>query len=245
MLATLDLFVFLDGSGNELKMNGSTVKAEAPSLFRIRLYPQNQPIVLESATGEIFELRYRIPTKLNRGFVGIGFGPYQYNFVAPATDVNTKAAIVTVYGSYQMSDSTYFTAFNATAIHKNYFSDTGLYFKSESVRFLDRRVTLYVMLGANMIAFKYGSDAKRKWGAPQGFEAVYRDFLSPNRSLVFGAFIYPPIDGKSYYNSWIRYGSPAIFAEVNYLGIRDKFEGDSVNVRTVGFSIGFPLARFF
>ena len=52
-------------------------------------------------------------------------------------------------------------------------------------------------------------------------------------------------NGKSYYNTWIRYGSTAIFGEVNYLGIRDTIDGDSVYARSVGFSVGFPIARFF
>lgn len=245
MVPALDLFLFVDGAGDELKMNGSTVKAVAPSLFRIRLFPQNEPVVLESTSGGSYELRYRIPANLNRGFIGLGVGPYRYYLSAPAVDLNTTAAVLTLYGSYQLSDSTYFTAFNATAIHKRFFSDTGFYFKSESLRVLDRRVTLYVMLGANLMAFKDGPAVRKKWGAPQGFEASYRDFLSPNRSLVVGAFVYPPIDGKSYYNAWIRYGSPSLFGEVNYLGVRNQFESDSIYVRSLGFSIGFPLARFF
>jgi hypothetical protein len=245
MLASLDLFLFLDGSGDELKMNGSTVKAEAPSLFRLRLYPQNQPIILESTNGDSFELRYRIPTKLNRGFIGVGVGPYQYQLQAPGTDVNTTAGVVTIYGSYQLNETVRFTAFDATAIHKNYFTDTGFYIKSESFRVLDQRVSVYVMLGANLNGFKYGSGTQKKWGVPQGFEAAYRDFLSPNRSLVFGAFIYPPIDGKSYYNTWLRYGSSSIFGEFNFLEVRNRFDADTVHVRSVGFSVGFPLAKFF
>lgn len=244
LLASLDLFLFVDGAGNELKMNGSTVKAEAPSLFRFRLFPQNQPILLDSANGDAFELRYRIPTKMNRGFIGIGLGPYEYHLAAPGTDVSTTAAIFTLYGSYQITDSVKFTAFDATAVHKNYFTDTGLYFKSESAKLLDQRINIYVMLGANLVGVKYGGDTQRKWGAPQGFEMVYHDFLSPNRALVFGAFIYPPIDGKSYYNSWLRYGSSSFFGELNYLGVRNRIDDASVYVRSLGFSVGFPLANF-
>jgi len=244
-LASLDLFLFLDGAGDRLKMNGSTVKAEAPSLFRLRLFPQNQPIVLETESGDVIELRYQIPARLNRGFLGVGLGPYDYRFLAPGTDVRTAAGVFTVYGSYELSDTVRFTAFNATAIHRNYFSDTGLYLKSESFKALDRRLSVSVMLGANFVALRYGGRAQKKWGAPQGFEAAYRDFLAPNRSLVLGAFIYPPIDGKSYYNGWLRYGSPALFGELNYLEIRNQIDGASVHVRSLGFSVGFPLARFF
>jgi hypothetical protein len=244
-LASLDLFLFLDGAGDSIKMNGSTMKAEAPSLFRIRLFPQNQPILLESANGGTFELRYRIPTKLNRGFLGVGLGPYKYHLEAPGSGANATAAVLTIYGSYQLSESVRFTAFNATVVNPNFYSDTGFYLKSDSAKFLDGRVTFSVMLGANLMGFHYDSSTHKKWGAPQGFEAVYHDFLSPNRSLVVGAFIYPLIEGKSYYNSWLRYGSPALFGEVNYLGVRNQFLDETVTVRSIGFSLGFPLARFF
>jgi hypothetical protein len=245
LVASLDLSLFLDGAGSELKVNGSTVKAVAPSLFQLRLSSQNQPIILETESGDSFELSDRIPPRLNRGFLGVGIGPYHYQLTAPSTNVDTTAGILTVYGSYQFTDTVRFTAFNATAIHKNYFSDTGLYLKSESFKVFDQRMTIYVMVGANFVGLKYGEETQKKWGAPQGFEASYRDFLVPNYSLVLGAFIYPPIDGKSYYNSWIRYGASSFFAELNYLGIRNTFDGQSVAVRSIGFSLGFPLARFF
>jgi len=245
MMASLDLLIFIDGAGEEIKVNGSSVRADSPSLFRLRLFPQNQPILLETKTGNAFELRYRIPSKLNRGFIGLGVGPYQYELRAPNVSVNTTAATLTAYGSYQLSDSVRFTAFNATTIHRHFFTDTGFYLKSDSVKLLDQKISVYLMLGANFMGFKYGTDLQKRWGAPQGFEATYHDFLSPNRSMTFGAFIYPPIDGKSYYNSWIRYGSSSLFGEFNYLGIRNNFDGEVVEVRSVGLSIGFPLARFF
>ena len=83
------------------------------------------------------------------------------------------------------------------------------------------------------------------FGAPQGFEAIYHDFLGVNKTMTVGGFVYPPIDGKSYYNGWLRYGTSGFFIEVNYLSIRTKFEGDEVGTKSVGASIGFPLAKFF
>jgi hypothetical protein len=245
MPAALDLFLFIDGAGKHLKLNGSTVVAVAPSLFRLRLTPQVDSFEIETEGGARYNLDYRIPQKLNRGFIGAGVGPYRYKLDAPGVAVDTTAAVLTLYGSYQFSDTVRFTAFNATALHANYFTDTGFYFKSDSLKLLDQRVLIYVMLGANLIGYKFGSGTQKKWGVPQGFEAVYRDFLSPNRSLVAGAFVYPPIDGKSYYNTWVRYGSPSLFGEINYLEVRDAIEGQSVYTRSVGFSLGFPLARFF
>ena len=37
----------------------------------------------------------------------------------------------------------------------------------------------------------------------------------------------------------------SIFGELNYLEIRNQIEGAAVHVRSLGFSVGFPLARFF
>ncbi len=190
-------------------------------------------------------MKTKIPSRLNRGFFGMGIGPYHYELHAPGTEVNTTTGIVTVYGSYQVGEIVRITAFNATSIHKNFFSDTGLYLKTDSVRFFDQRVSAYLMLGANLVGYKYGPSTRYNFGAPQGFEAVYHDFLSLNKTMTVGAFIYPPIDGKSYYNAWLRYGASGFFLEMNYLAIRTLFETDSIFTKSVGVSIGFPLARFF
>ncbi len=243
--AILDIALFIDGAGNEIEIDGSKLRAEAPSLFRLRLGPHSESLNIRTASGNLVRLQYRVPNKLNRGFIGVGLGPYRYNLSAPGVDVSTTTPILTLYASYLLTDTVRFTAFNATALHRNYFTDTGFYLKSESLRILDQRATIYVMLGANLVGFKYGSSMKTKWGVPQGFEIAYRDFLSRNRTLILGAFIYPPIDGKSYYNTWIRYGSPGIFFEVNYLGIREMIENQPVSARSVGVSVGVPIARFF
>lgn len=245
MVAVLDLLLFVDGAGDSLRVNGVLSKAEAPSIFRLRLSTQAQPFVLETGGGESYDLKTEIPAKLNRGFFGMGIGPYRYLLTAPGTNVDTTAGILTLYGSYQIGESVRLTVFNATSIHKNFFSDTGFYAKSDSVRLFDQRVSVYLMLGANVVGYKYGSATHFSVGAPQGFEATYHDFLSLNKSMTAGAFIYPPIDGKSYYNAWLRYGSSGFFLEVNYLAIRTRFESDSVYTKSVGASVGFPLARFF
>lgn len=245
MVAVLDVLLFVDGSGDSIRVNGVHSKAEAPSLFRLRLSSQAQPFVLETASGESYSLGTKIPPRLNRGFFGMGIGPYHYKLSAPDTEVDTTAGILTLYGSYQIGETVRLTAFNATSLHRNFFSDTGLYVKTNSVRIFDQRISGYLMLGANVVGYKYRGSTHFNFGAPQGFEATYHDFLSLNRTLTAGGFIYPPIDGKSYYNAWLRYGSPGFFLEMNYLSIRTQFESDSVSTRSVGVSIGFPIARFF
>lgn len=242
---TLDILFWIDGAGDRIRIDGNEIQAEAPSIFRVRLDAGTPTVTIDSATGESFLLTARVPHRVNRGFFGVGLGPYRYRLLAPDTDISTTSGVVTVYGSYHMTESVRLTAFNATTLHRNFFTDTGFYVKSDSARFFDQRITVYLMLGANMVGFRYGGRTRLKGGAPQGFEAMVHDFLRPNRALIFGAFIYPPIDGKSYYNTWIRYGGSAFFGEINYLSIRDRFDERPVASRSLGVSVGFPLARFF
>ncbi len=241
----LDVLFWIDGAGDRIRVDGHELPAEAPSIFRIRLDAGAPSVTIDTAAGESFILSARVPRRVNRGFFGVGLGPYRYRLLAPGTDISTTTGVVTVYGSYHMTESVRLTAFNATTIHRNFFTDTGFYVKSDSARFFDQRITVYLMLGANMVGFRYGGQTRMKGGAPQGFEALVHDFLRPNRALIFGAFIYPPIDGKSYYNTWIRYGGSAFFGEINYLSIRDRFDEKPVASRSLGVSVGFPLARFF
>jgi hypothetical protein len=182
---------------------------------------------------------------MSLGFVGLGLGPYQYRLSGAGTEVSSTTGVLTIYGSYQLGESVRLTAFNATTIHRNFFTDTGLYVKTDSFRFFDQRIGVYLMFGANFFGFKFDSGTRFKGGAPQGFEAVIRDFLYANRSLTAGAFIYPPIDGKSYYNVWLRYGSSKFFGELNYISIRDRFDDRPVYTRSAGVSVGFPFARLF
>lgn len=242
---TLDVLFWIDGAGDKIQVDGISVGAESPSIFRLRIDPDSPPLRIDTDAGESFEMIARVPKRVNRGFFGLGIGPYRYRLQAENTAISTTAGVVTIYGSYHLTESVRLTAFNATTLHKNFFTDTGFYVKSNSARFFDQRITVYLMLGANMVGFRYSGKTRLKGGAPQGFEAVCPDFLHRNRTLTFGAFIYPPIDGKSYYNTWFRYGGSSFFGEMNYLSIRDRFDERSVASRSLGVSVGFPLARFF
>jgi hypothetical protein len=244
-LPALDLLLFWDGEDDSLRVNGAKVPAISPSVFRLRLRPEGGPAVVETREGELFEIQYALPPEMSLGFVGLGLGPYRYRLSGAGTEVSSTTGVLTVYGSYQLGESVRLTAFNATTLHRNFFTDTGLYVKTDSFRFFDQRIGVYLMFGANFFGFKFNSGTRFKGGAPQGFEAVIRDFLQANRSLTAGAFVYPPIDGKSYYNVWLRYGSPSFFGELNYIAIRDRFDDLPVFTRSAGLSIGFPFARLF
>jgi hypothetical protein len=138
-------------------------------------------------------------------------------------------------------------AFNATAVHSAYNTDFGIYLSQESLKTLDRRISVNVMLGAHFFGYKASNQNMFQFGAPQGFEIVFRDFAQKSRNLTFGSFIYPLIDGKEYYNTWVRWGTGSVFAELNYIGWREPLEnGERAFSRSVGISVGMPWTfRFF
>jgi hypothetical protein len=244
-LAALDLWLFWDGEDDFLRVNGVKVPAVAPSVFRLELRPESAPLIVTTREGETYEITYAVPPEMSLGFVGLGLGPYLYRLSGEGTEVSSTAAVITIYGSYQLGESVRLTAFNATTVHRNFSTDTGLYVKTDSFRFFDQRIAVYLMFGANVVGFNFDSGTRFRGGAPQGFEAVVRDFIKPNHSLTAGAFVYPPIDGKSYYNAWLRFGSPKFFGELNYIAIRNRFDDRPVYTRSAGISVGFPFARLF
>jgi hypothetical protein len=144
-----------------------------------------------------------------------------------------------------MTETVRAVAFNATAIHSSFFTDQGFYLLIEQFRVLDQRFSLNLLLGAHAIAFAREKNVYARFGAPQGVEMVYRDFISRYYNLSMGGFVYPPIQGKSYYNLWLRWGTRGLFGEINYLAWREPFGSESLTTSSVGISLGFPLAQFF
>ncbi len=244
-VGSLDLLLWWDGADKTTQIDAFDVTDSPPSVLRIRMNAATPSVVVTTPQGTQYRVSARVPEKVNRGFFGMGIGPYQYRLLAPEADVNSVAGVLTVYGSYQVSDAVRLTAFNATTLNRNTFTDTGLYVKTDSAKFFDQRISVSLMLGANAVGFRYGGRTRLKVGAPQGFEAKIPDFFIPNVALTVGAFVYPPIDQKSYYNTWLRVGTPSFFGELNFLAIRDRFEEGAIYTRSAGISIGFPVARFF
>jgi hypothetical protein len=92
----------------------------------------------------------------------------------------------------------------------------------------------------------YSHDEKftARLSAPQGFELVFRDFFATSRNLTFGAFLYPKIAGRTYYNTWIRWGSGAFFGEVNYIGWKEPHDNGYTETHSLGLSFGIPVWRY-
>ena len=84
-------------------------------------------------------------------------------------------------------------------------------------------------------------------GGPQGIEIVYRDAFKRAHNFSVGAFAYPPINDRSYYNVWLRWGTGKFFGELNFISWREKagtYDSQTVFNRSMGVSFGFPLFRF-
>ena len=107
---------------------------------------------------------------------------------------------------------------------------------------LDERLVFSILLGFHLVSFSSPIGTQHRLGAPQGVEVVWRDALGRRNNASVGGFFYPPINGKTYYNSWLRIGGPSVFGEINYLYWTElSGDGGHASSRSLGISIGAPL----
>jgi hypothetical protein len=185
----------------------------------------------------------RIAEDLKLGHFGLGIGPYTYSFEGPGASVSSVRPLLTLYASYFITETVRAVAFNATALSNLGFSDLGIYLGMENFRVIDRRLVLNILLGGHAIGYFSRGDAFIRFGVPQGFEVVYTDAFKPGNNLSAGGFIYPLIEGKSYYNLWLRWGS-RVFGEINYIAWEEMLNGDRHASRSLGVTVGFPFFQF-
>ncbi len=239
----MELYVYWDGAGDLIEVNGVPTASKGESTWAFRVVPGAGEIRLKSGTRERV-VKYFAADRMRLGFIGFGIGPYAYTFEGGNHNVHTVAPVLTIYSSFYFNEALRFVAFDATAIHSEPYTDLGLYLVSESVRFWDKKISLNVMLGAHTIGLRIKGIYMFKFGAPQGFELQYRDFLMRGSNAMLGTFIYPEIAGKTYYNLWLRWGPAKWFIELNYIVFREKFDDANIYNRSLGISVGSPLARF-
>jgi hypothetical protein len=84
-----------------------------------------------------------------------------------------------------------------------------------------------------------------QFSGPQGVEFIFRDLGLPRYNLGLGIFANPGIGDRTYYNAWLRYGTSSVFAEINYIAWKLQYNNERYFHRSVGLSVGFPIARFF
>ena len=241
---SLELLVYWDNVGQSVDIGGVQVSSASNSVWALRV--RSKPGTIGMKAGEHkLTIHYNLPPELHRVSLGLGVGPYSYSFQTSVDSVQSFVPLVTVYGSFFVTESMRLVAFDATAINSKYFTDLGLYLNTESIKTVDGRLSVNLMLGAHAINFQAFSQNQLKFGAPQGLELVFRD--APFRRVNFstGAFVYPEINGKSYYNVWFRWGSTAFFAELNFIAWKEMVESQTVYSRSLGVTVGAPLLSLF
>jgi hypothetical protein len=242
-VSQLELLIFWDGTPN-VEVAHAKVPEVLHSLWIARVTNPPGKIILENGSRKV-ELSYRIAKNANYGAVGLGAGPYAYAFESPSGLLRTVAPVFNVYGSYYFTDAVRFVAFSQTAVAANPSSDTGLYASIFSFQAIDKRVTMRLLPGFLTQAFLADGLLYYIFSFPQGTEFRITDFLKPRHDLFVGFFLYPLASGRSYYNGWIRWGTPKLFLEFNYLAWQVTVEEKVFRSQSVGFSVGIPFFWIF
>jgi len=174
-----------------------------------------------------------VPVFHHLGF-SLGVGPY--------SNRNEEVAFTTLYASYFFSDALKIASFGAMPIRANPELDLGMYLVIEEFRGMDERVSLNLLLGAHMLSYQAATGGRNNsFGGPQGVELTFRDLFARNMSFSTGGFFYPNINGVSYVNTWVRYGSSQYFLELNFIEWQEPTP--SFYSKSFGVSLGLPLFR--
>jgi hypothetical protein len=235
--STLEILVSWNGA------HQIVAPAILPGLWAFRERPSQEPLVIANGA-EKLSISYSIPGNFHYGSLGGGLGPYIFDFNDPGSQYRVATPTLTLYGSYFLTEGSRLVAFGLATFNEHMTADFGVHLNTESLRTLDRRLAINVMLGAHIIGYKFGGSYVVHPGAPQGVEVIYSDAFARGKNLSLGGFVYPEIDGKAYYNLWIRWGS-STFLELNYIAWKDLVGQAQIFCRDVGISLGMPLARFF
>lgn len=239
---TLELYVLWDHVGSSISLDGVPSLPAVDSLFSYRV--SAHPGYVRCATrGAQVEIAYRLPERLHAGFLGLGVGPYYYTLRDDRVKLEAAVPLITLYAAYSFNSSARIVYFNATAVDRHGYADQGLYLWFEQLRVFDERLSLNLLLGANVLLYSRDEHVVGRLSAPQGFELVFRDFLGRNRNLTSGAFVYPRIFGRSYYNVWLRWGSPELFGEINFIDWHEPHPGAASESRSLGLTFGTTILR--
>ncbi|HMI94557.1 MAG TPA: hypothetical protein VK509_24455, partial [Polyangiales bacterium] len=239
----LELMLVFAHAGDDVQIEGVPAVARSEELFTVRLDPAAQGVTV-AARGQRVALAFRVPPRLYDGFLGAGFGPYLYEYEEDGYSLNAPVALLTLYAGYAFTATSRIVYFNASALHRRGFADNGFYLWLEQARFVDQRMSFNLLLGANVLAYSRGQRPIVRLSAPQGFELVVRDLFGRGRSMTFGAFLYPKLFERSYYNLWLRWGSAALFAEINFIAWEEPGGRSGVRSQSLGLTFGTPILRF-
>jgi hypothetical protein len=240
---TLELYALWDHVGSSIAIEGVASKPTVDSLWSYRVSTQAGEVRLAAGSAQV-GIEHRLPVHLHAGFLGLGVGPYYYSLRDDHANLHAGVPLLTLYAGYAFTQAVRMVYFSATAADRHGYADHGLYIWLEEVRTLDDRLSLNLLLGAHVLLYRRDDRLIGRLSAPQGFELVFRDFLGRNRNLNAGAFLYPNIFGRSYYNLWLRWGSADFFGELNFIDWHEPHANAPSSSQSLGLSFGTTLARF-
>lgn len=235
----LDLLVYADNFG-PLVLNGTETTPVDWNRWNVRLTSFSKELELAGSRGKL-RLGVSVPEKTHSAFLGAGIGPYAYRFEKGAVKESATVPLATIYSAYTLTQTHRLVFFGAIAAHKHAYADVGAYFQFESLRMFDRRISMNLLVGGHGFSYTVGGTTTYRINVPQGFEFFFYDFLGRGKNASFGGFLQPPINERSYYNTWVRWGPAAWFIEANYISITEP----GLYLHTYGLSVGFPLVSFF
>jgi hypothetical protein len=241
--SSLEVFVFWDSMGQTVKIGEVDTPTSSSSILPLRLSSDPGFVSLESQRHRLL-LHYAIPKNLHNASLGLGVGPYSLQFQGNGEDEQKLVVIPTLYASYYITESIRFVGFGLLALESHHYLDVGTYIRLEQFRFLDNRLGINFLIGAHSIGFQSQDQYYFLASLPQGFELKYSDAFIKNHNLTLGAFLYPLISGRSYYNVWMRWGSQ-LFAEINYIAWQEEPNSVVFKSSSLGVTLGFPLVSFW
>lgn len=242
-VSTLEIYIYWDNVGTEIEVEGLKTPSSLISTWAIKVGPEPGIVHLASDQNQL-EVKYTLAKQLHFGSLSVGIGPYSNTFHALGNSVLDTRPLITLYGSYFISEGIRFVGFNATSLGSFGYNDLGFYMHSENFKILDRRLSINLLLGGHVIGFFAGGNAYMLFGIPQGIEMIFSDFIQRGMNLSVGGFVYPKIDGKAYNNVWVRWGSRT-FVELNYILWEEMVRNEPVFSRNLGVTLGFPISQFF
>lgn len=250
LIPSLEVFLFWDGVGQKILIDGTPTESTVPGVWHMRL--RSSPGTVRFAHGvdamkQEIEFTYRLRSELHLGSFGVGFGPYAYQYTsAGGTDnIDDIAGVFTFYGSVFFNHYMRTVLFSVIPVHRKLFADTGIYLLIEQARILDTRLSVNFLLGGHGLLFPYSGANYFRFSFPQGIETVLRDFPYRRHNLMFGAFAYPFAGERSYYNIWLRWSMGGYFGELNYIKWQEIVRsGTMVGAELWGVSFGMPLFEF-
>jgi hypothetical protein len=241
--ATLELYAAWVGVEGGVEVDGTPTSPIADALYPLRVAPRPGYVRLRAGQRTLI-LGYRAAEHLPSAFFSAGIGPYAFRYQDRETTSDTWLPVVTLYAGYSFSASTRVVYFNAVIPDVNGSIDQGLYLWLEQARFLDERVSFNLLLGGNVLVYAHDERTTSRVSIPQGFELVVRDLFTRGLNLQGGAFLYPELKGRSYYNLWLRLGNSQVFGELNYIEWQEPHDNSITRSRVMGVSFGTPVLRF-